>query len=46
MIVIEIIGNLRSRFIQVVVLLRMLNLVRDDLTIHDLDQDLHNIDIS
>jgi hypothetical protein len=46
MIVIEIIGNLRSRFIQVVVLLRMLNLVRDDPTIHDLDQDLHNIDIS
>ncbi len=46
MAVIEITDNLRSRFIQAAVLLRMLNPVRDDPTIHGLDQDPHNIDIS
>ena len=46
MTVIEITDNLRSRFIQAAVLLRMLNSVRDDFTIHDLDQDSHNIDMS
>ncbi len=46
MTVIEIIDNLRSHFIQAVVLLCMLNSVRNDLMIHDLDQDSHNIDIS
>ncbi len=39
-------GNLRSRFIQAAVLLRMLDPVRGDLTVHGLDQDPHNIDIS
>jgi len=46
MTVIEIIDNLRSHFIQAVVLLCILNSVRDDLMIHDLDQDSHNINIS
>lgn len=46
MTVIEITDNLQSHFIQAVVLFRMLNSVRDDLIIHDLDQDSHNIDMS
>ncbi len=46
MTVIEITDNLRSHFIQAVVLLRMMNSVRDDLMIYNLDQDSHNIDMS
>ncbi len=46
MTIIEIIDNLRSYFIQAVILLCMLNFVHDNFMIYDLDQDSHNIDMS
>lgn len=40
----EITGNVRNRFIQVAVLLHMLNPVRGEPTVHGLDQDLLEIE--
>jgi hypothetical protein len=39
----ELINNVRNRFIQVVVFLRMLDPVREKPTIHDLNKDSHEI---
>ncbi len=43
MIIMKLIDNVRNRFIQVVVLLRMLDFVREKFTIHDLNKDSHEI---
>ncbi len=43
MIPMELTGNVRNRFVQAAVLLRMLDPVRGEATIHGLDQDSHEM---